>query len=407
MFVNYFRNPTRTSAVNLVAARVVLGTYVIWKTMWYDWGLFMQTPFSLAGGAYTILIPSGYPYVLTIEKWTLILAMVSFIVGYRLLVSSFVGATILGHLAAIRFTLNPGGGTTALFIAVWFLIFFGLFHEQAGLGVDSLRKELGSLSSLNRFLKSETDQARMDPLRWSLLSIALVYFGAGFQKAIHGPLLEWATVENISRTIIMMNAKVDVIGGVGPYIVRYPSIMFLAAWGTIFLELGLVLAVVIGASMTPFVLGIYFMQLVIGLSMGPFFFDIYPLFLVFFAFDSFLKATTSDGQLEVVYDEHCYLCARSLLLFKTLDVEDTITFYSQGDAPERFRESADIESAMYVFEDEKSYRGYFAFRKLFDQYGVFSWLVWLMGIRPVESVGRWCYNVIAERRNRYFTCNVD
>lgn len=45
MFVNYFRNPTRTSAVNLVAARVVLGTYVIWKTMWYDWELFMKTCF--------------------------------------------------------------------------------------------------------------------------------------------------------------------------------------------------------------------------------------------------------------------------------------------------------------------------------------------------------------------------
>ena len=408
MFINYFRSPTRGSPVNIVAARAVLGLYVIWKTVWYDWELVARTPFSLAAGAYTVLLPSRYPIVLTVEKWALILAMLSFIVGYRLLLSSFLGATLLGHLAAIRFTLNPAGGTTALFIGVWFIIFFGLFHEQRGLAVDSLRSDLDSLPAVNRFLKAEHERFRMDALRWSLLSIALVYFGAGFLKVLHGPLLEWATVENLSRTIVMMNAKNDVVGGIGPHIVQYPSLVFLAAVGTLVLELGFLLAVIVGISITPFVLGFYTMQVVIGLSMGPFFFDIYPLFLLFLSWDGVLKATNTDRPLDVVYDEHCLFCARSLLVFKALDVRNSVDFYSQYDVPERHRDaSVEFESAMYAFQDGETYRGYFAFRKLLDQYGVFSWLTWVMGFRPIAAIGQRCYELIAGRRNRYFTCSVE
>lgn len=409
MFVNYFRDVKRGSPMNLAVARFLIGGYVIWKTVWYDWQLVVQTPFTLAGEPYTTLVPPAASLLLPVEKWALIGTMVLFIVGYRPLFSSFLGALLLGHLGAIRFTLDPSGATTSLFIAVWFLVFFGLFHEEQPMTVGSAGDDIESLSAANRFLRSSRESFSMQSLRWSLLSIALVYFGAGFLKVVQGPLTEWATVENLSRTIVMMNAKNEVVSGIGPHLVEYPLIVFLAAIGTILLELGFVLAVLLGISITPFVLGLLLMQAVIGLSMGPFFFDIYPFFLVFFAWDKAIRAMQSDRQLTIVYDEHCLFCARSLLPFKMLDIRGTITFYSQYDAPDRYRgrESVDFESAMYAFDGQQEYRGYFAFRELFDQFGLFSWLVWAMRLDPVAMLGERLYEFIATNRTRYVTCSVE
>lgn len=409
MFVNYFRSPMRESPVNIVVARIVLSGYVIWKTIWYDWELVAQTPFSLAAEVYTILLPPAAPFMLTVEKWALILVMVSFAVGYRLLLSSFLGATLLGHLATIRFTLNPDGGTTALFIAVWFIIFFGLFHEQRGFAIDSFRIDLVTPSNVERFLKSEPGPFRMDALRWSLLAIALVYFGAGISKVIHGPLLEWATVENLSRTIVMINAKNDIIGGIGPYLVQYPKMMFLAAWGTIILELGFILAVLLGISITPFILGFFAMKLIIGLAMGPFFFDIYLLFLPFVAWDDILGATASDNRLDVVYNEHSLVCAWALSFFKVVDIRNIIDFYSQHDPPKRYQKqrSCDFDSTIYVFKDGERYCGYYAFRELFKQYNVFSWVAWIMSTPLIAIISKRLYEFIVNNRGRYSVRSAD
>ena len=384
MFVNYVRAATRRSPLNLTVARAVLGLYVVWKTVWYDWEAVVRFPLVLAGDPYTILLPPAPSLVLTLEKWALILVMLSFVVGYRLRTSSFLGTLLLGHLATVRFTLDPSGATTSLFIAVWFVLFFGLFHEQAGLAVDAVSREFGSLPGTNQFLKSGSEGFRMDALRFSLLSMALVYFGAGFLKVVQGPLVEWATVENLSRTIVMMNAKNDIPGNLGLHLVQYPAVVFTAAWGTILLELGLLAAVLLGLSITPFVLGFFVMQFVIGLAMGPFFFDIYPLFLLFVAWDDVLNIGSSDGRLTLVYDEHCLLCARSLALFKTLDADGSVEFYSQHDAPDRYRnrDAVDFASAMYVFRDGVCYRGYDAFRELIGHVG-FPRVAWTMGLPPV------------------------
>lgn len=408
MFVNYVRNAERDSPVNLVVARLLLGGYVIWKTVWYDWQMVANTPFTLAGEPYTALIPPAPSLVLPIEQWVLIGTMVLFIGGYRLLLSSFVGALLLGHLAAIRFTLDPSGATTALFIAVWFLVFFGLFHDEQPLTIRSA-DPIDALSAANRFLTATPAAFRMRSLRWSLLSIALVYFGAGLLKTVHGPLTEWATVENLSRTIVMMNAKNEVVSGIGPHMVEYPVVVFAGAIGTVVLELGFALAVLLGFSITPFIVGILLMQAVVALSMGPFFFDVFPFFLVFFAWDDAIRATESERQLTVVYDEHCLFCARSLLPFKLLDVRGTISLYSQYDAPDRYHErpSVDFEAALYAFDGDQVYRGYFAFIELLDQFSLFSWLVRVMRLAPIAAVGARFYDVIASNRARYVRCRVE
>ena len=402
LFVNYFKKPTRESRLNLVVARFLVGGYVIWKMMGYNWNLVVQTPFTLAFEPYTALLPPAAPLVLPVEKWILMLLMVSFIFGYRLRLSTFLGALLLGHLGAILATLNPSGVTTSLFIAVWFLVFFGLFHQQSSLTLESPGDQLDSLSTTNRYLKSKVGPFEMDPLRWSLLSIAVVYFGAGLHKVVQGPFWEWATVENLSRTIVMRNALEDIFGGIGPNLVQYPSIILLAAIGTLVIELGFVVAVLGRLPITPFVLGIFVFQLGVGLTMGIFFFDIYPFLLLFFAWDSFVSATESENQLDVVYDDHSLFCARTLTLFKVLDVRDSLTMYGQRDMPERYRESVNVESAVYVFSDGEVYRGYFAFRELLNHFGIVSWIGRVMSLSPVAIAGERLYEFISRRTRRDF-----
>jgi len=113
--------------------------------------------------------------------------------------------------------------------------------------------------------------------------------------------------------------------------------------------------------------------------------------------------------LDLVYKEHCYFCTRSLYLFKYFDFNDTIRFYSQTDAPEKYagRDDVDFEAAMYGFKDGTSYEGYDAFRVLLSHFGVFRPLSFTMEIPPITILGRRIYLYIAANRNRYFTCNVE
>lgn len=405
MFVNYFRRAQRDSPLNLVVARVLIGGYVIWKTVWYDWRLFVRTPFTLAGEPYTALTPPMASLILPIEKWALIGTMVLFIFGYRLLVSSYVGALLLGHLGAIRYTLDPSGATTALFIAVWFLVLFGLFHEQSSTTAEPFDDGLQSTPVADRFPKTDNERFPMQPLRWSLLSVALLYFGAGFLKAVKGPLYEWATVENLSRTIIMMNATNDVVSGIGPHIVEYPLLVLAAAVGTVVIELGFLIAVLLGVSIAPFVAGIFAMQLIIGFAMGPFFFDIYPLLLVFFAWDDVVRALERERRLTVVYDERCSICARSLVLFKLLDVRGSIDFSTRDEArtPNPEQESVGSGFTIGAFSDGVEHRDYFAVRELLNQFRFFSWLVWVMGLGPLAAVGERLWEAVDSKHDRRVT----
>ena len=115
-------------SLNLAVGRVILGSYLIWKTVWYDWTMVTAVPFAFSN-AYTFALPP-VPLLLTIEKWVLIVSLLAFIVGYRLQAATFSSAFVLAHLATVRFTVNTSGGTTALFISVSILILFGLYHEQ-------------------------------------------------------------------------------------------------------------------------------------------------------------------------------------------------------------------------------------------------------------------------------------
>lgn len=416
-FVNYVRDPTRETPINGAAARGILGTYLIWKTMWYDWHEVLETPF-LFTEKWALLVPES-PAVLVVEKYLLVLALLAFVLGYRLRLSAFVSALLVGHLGVVRLVYNTSGGVTSLFIAMYFLVFFGLYRHTDELSLDAVRRKRDeSLAALVSRLKSPTRATyRVDALRWNLLVFAVIYFGAGFDKLAKSGLA-WIAPENLSRTFLVRHAyydpeiplgPIDMVTPLGAWMLEYPVLIQASSVGTLALELGLLPAAILGVGITPFLLGIYGMTTVIWLTLGILFGDVYFFVAMFFTWDGLHERLARDRDIDLVFDERCSFCARSLYPFKLLDVDDTVTFYTQSDVPERYRdrETVEFEEAMYVFDDDRAYEGYYAFRELLDQFGIFRPLVSLMRFTPIERLGTRIYRYVADNRSRHFVCSVD
>ena len=407
MLVNYVTS-SGVSPLNVAAARVLLGGYLIWKTVWYDWGLVVAAPYYL-NDPLRWAVPAGAPWVLSVEKWVLIGLLIAFVVGYRVAMTSYLAALLLGHLATVRMTQAVSGGTTALFFGVYFLLFFGLYREQDLLSVDGLRRTgAASRRELNALLKADRrPRVRGTALALCLLVLALVYFGAGVAKLRAGWWFDLETAWNLRRILSVMRVEYAMpFPAVTDLVRNQPVIAAGAAWGTLVIELGLLGAVLAGVAFLPASIGLLGMTTVVVLVMGILFGDVYFVMGLFVAWERGYRAIAADGSIDVVYDENCQFCLRSLFPVKLLDVNDTITFYSQSDLPDRYRDRDDVEfdAALYAFDDGTAYRGFDAVRLLLARARIFFPLVWLLRTGPVDRAGQAAYAYLASNRDRYFTC---
>lgn len=409
VFVNYFRSPTRSTPLNLALARIVLGGYLIWKTIWYDWPLRLTVPFE-GVSRYAWAVPNGYPELLIMEKWLLIATLLVFMTGYRLGISSFVSGLLLAHLGTVRFVVNTSGGTTALFFASIVVLLFGLYRDEDLLSIDGFRRtrKIPLADLVDRLKSDEGRTYRMSALKWGLALLAIVYFGGGMAKVFEAGV-RWTNPENLSRIILIWHHFYDIPLDFGAVIVEFPLLVAAAAWGTLALELGFLVAMLIGITITPFMLGILGMQAAIAVLIGPFFFDVFLLFSLFLAWDAAQHRLATTRSLDVVFDEHCFLCARSLYPLKFLDIRGTVSFRTPSDVPEEYllRDEIDFDRSMYAFCDDGIYEGYDAFRALFRQFPVTMPVAWFMQLPIVKPIGKRIYRHVAENRSRYFACRVD
>lgn len=409
LIVNYWQDDRRATPINVAASRVFLGLYILWKTLSYDWQSIQEWPVRYIE-SYEYLVTDTSARFLPIEAWIVAVLAVAFIAGYRIRLTSFLLASTLSHLALHRYVYNPNGGTQSFFVAVLFVVLYGLYAESDVLSLDGLRRtrEL-SLARLNDHLQSPRQgRHSMSILRWSLVIVAVMYFGSGLGKVISGPLLEWVQPDTIARFITHRKAIDGTARPVGEFIASSPVMSFLGAVGTIVLEFGLLTAVLFGLPLLPIVIGLVGFHLVNALALGPFFFDQVLFLLLFLAWDTGYARIVSDRHLVIAYDEDCYVCARSLYLFKILDVNDTVTFHSQYTLPAEYgTRDIDQEGAMYAFTDDETYRGFYAFRELLRQFRVFVPIVWLFRFPGVQRLGEQVYEYVALNRERRFTCNVE
>lgn len=406
-FVNYHADAERTSPLNLAIARVILGGYLAWKTMWYDWGVVSNTPFR-ATDSYAWAIPPES--VLVVEKYLLLVALALFAVGYRVGLTSFVSAFLVSHLAVVRFSLYMGGNTTSLFLGAFVLIYFGLYRHQDSLTADTLRRTRSmDIDSLRGHLEQVPKNAfRADPLRLLLVTLGVVYFGSGLDKILKGGAA-WFGPENLSRTIVTWSSFEGTPIGPGVFLLDYPILATIASIGTLVVELGLLVAVLLGVSLTLPMLALLGFMVTIPLTLGILFVDVFFLIGMLFTWDRLSAAFAPDRDIDVVFDDACLFCMRSLYLFRLLDTDGRVTFHPAASAPRGFRDLPDVdfERSMYVFHGGRAFEGYWAFRELVGQFGLFRPVAWLMSIPPVSLVGERIYRYVADNRSRHFVCAVD
>lgn len=395
--INYVAERTRHSPLNVAVARALVGLYLAWKLLSYDWAVLSEWPVYSARG-YGLLVSDLTLSLAPVTALVLAALSVVFALGYRLRPVSFLLALGVAHLALHRYALNPSGGTESFYIAVFFVVLFGLFAREDALSVDGIRRTATRpLSDLNASLQEAPDRTfSMGALTWSLVVLAIVYFGSGLAKVIRGPGLEWIQGETISRYVTHRAVYYGRELVVGELIVETPLLSTLAAVGTIALEVGFLVAVVLGLAVAPFVVGLAGMHAVVVLAIGPFFFDMFVFLGCFLGWDRLFERLTADRSLTVVYDDRNHRCARLLYACSLLDSSGTVSFVPRRTAADRNSpEGGPPDSAMYaVVEDCPA--GYHALREIARQFPIFRLLAWLGGRGPMATLGARVFEVTVE-----------
>lgn len=394
MFVNYFRKTTRSSPVNLAAGRLVLGFWLVWKTVWYDWPRLVGTPYRQYSGK-EWAIPASEPWLLTVEKWALVLLVCLFVLGYRIRITAAVSSFLLAHLGVVRTTLVGSGEGSNLYVGAMLLLFFALYAETDELSVDGLRRAGRSRSVADRLESNPDRRFAMPALKYSLLYLAALYFSSGLSKIIKGGGLGFAAPDNLSRLVLVRSYKYPWYE-FNSILVEYPLLSTLGGIGTLVLELGVLVAVLLGVGFTLLMSGLVVFAFSNLVFLGIFFSDNLFFLGLFFAHDRVYAHAVSDRRIDVVFDSRSTLCTRLLYLLMLLDVTDSVTFVRQRDAASRYRaaDAAEFDGPVCVRHGATVFEGYEAFRELFRQFRVFFPAVWLMRFSPVKRLGSALYRYL-------------
>lgn len=399
-FVNYARDPARRSPINVAAARVILGLVLVWKVLSLDWAAIGTWPVPIYERHEPFLLPELTIPFLPVEKWVLVAALLGFTLGYRTRLTSFVSALLMTHMAGLRLPINPSGGTEALFIATYFVLFFGLYSDQDALSVDGLRRVANTpVAEIDHFLRSEeTRSYRMSALRWCLLVMAILYFTAGLQKVLSNPGLTWTVPDSLAR-YMTMNAFADHdYRPVAELLSSDPLFLSAAAWGTLVLEMGLLVVALAGLTITPVVLGLMGLHVGIGLALDPFFFDFVVFLGLFAAYDRVLSRFAWDRPISVVYDSRHPRTVRLFWLFKHLDLNDALSFTPRADVTRRDGDrlplDSDAPSALSVVVDEEQYEGSRALCVLAESHRLLAPVVSVARTPPLRFVSARLYRYV-------------
>ena len=389
MFVNYVRDSVRSSPINLAAGRGLLGIWVVWKTIWYDWIRLVNAPYDeLSSSHYAWAVPESVPWLLTVEKWFLIAMVLLFIAGYRIRVTGFLSALVLAHLGVIRSILVSSGEASSLFIGSLMILFFTLYAGQDQLSIDGVRRAYRrSPDELTRqIVSTDSDRYKLSAMQLSMWLIALLFFSTGFSKVIDGNGVGFVAPDNLTR-LVLVRSYVYPWFDLQLLIVEYPILGVLGGIGTLVLELGLVVSAVTGVGFSVFVLGLIAFTLSNVALLGIFFVDNLFFLGTFAAFDRVVQRLQRDQPLTVAFEPQNHFTLLTVYLVRLLDAGQTLTYQTMsshlkaraqtdGGYPEKERNEQN--TAMCVIDEETAYQGYEAFVKLLGQFVFFVPIVWIM-----------------------------
>ncbi|WIV66037.1 DCC1-like thiol-disulfide oxidoreductase family protein [Natrialbaceae archaeon AArc-T1-2] len=411
-FVNYVGDDARSSPFNLAAARVVVGAYIIWRMTSLEWGFYQEWPRQF-NDSLSFLYNDLFLALLPYQQWLVAGLLVLFVLGYRIRWTGGIAALLMMHMLSVKATIYHAGTVESMFVLSYFLLLFAFFHRDDAMSADAIiRTKEKSIDQLNRFLKEGSNQVyRMRVFKWLLLAVGLLYLGSAWGKIMNGSPEIWLTGYELQRDILESQELTGVERPLAEPILEYRSLSWLGFVGTAVIQTSLLVAILLGITITPSALGLIGFHLATVAMLGLYFIDMIVVLLMFGAWDRAYSwlAADADDQVQLAYDERCYFCARSLYVFKQLDINDSVQFYSQSDVPKELVDcdDVDLDEEMYLFRDGEPYGGYEAFRQLLKQFRIFFPIVLLMALSPVRYVGNRVYKYVARNRSRQFVCSFE
>lgn len=391
MFVNYLRAGPRTTALNLAVARVVLGVYLAWKILSYDWGAVSDWPFPIYRDEriYWLFTSGPLNGHLELLAWILGGLCVLFIVGLWLRWVSFCMAALLIYLGGNLHTLDSVGGTEAIFIATYFVVLFGLYSEYDVLTLDRGRRRESPLALRNTLATAGAARYALPQLRWSIVVVAVLYFFSGMEKVVRGPVWEWARPETMARFLTHRREIYHTDPPLADLMLESELLLFGAEAGTIVLEVGMLVAIVAGIAVTPVMVGLFAMHAGIALTLNPFFLDSMIFLCLFLGWDRLLALGASEQRVDVVYDDTNSGLMQLLVVVSHLDVSDSLEFHPSSDP------SWSVRGDLRVTIDGESYRGYEGVRCLLSACSrLTAPVATALGLPGVRSIGQAWYRRI-------------
>lgn len=400
-FINYVADETRPSPLNLGVGRVFFGLYAIWKfgtQVKWDW--LDGWPVPITDFTAFLVPPDSLMGLVAVEYWLTLLLLGLFTVGVHIGLTGFLSSLFVAHLSGAYYSI-ANSGTAETFIPISFvLMVFAVYRSDVVMSVDHFRRQASESHDrlTDRLESGEGETYSLTPLKWILVVTGVFYFLTGYAKVTDGSVFEWATGASMNR--FMQRAVLR--GYDSPFVdlfVSLPLVPDVSAVVSIVLEVGFLPVILAGFGISLFVVGLFVFHTAIALALTPFFFDQYFVLLLFFSWDSLHRRLSSSTAVDVVYDDGCNFCTRTLLQVDHFDLRDQVAYHPASDVPERFdSENHDVQNAMYAHVDGEAYRGYHAFRTTFGQLGFLRPVAFLMGLPVVRLVGERVYAYVAEHR---------
>ena len=276
--INYFDNSLRSSPLNFIVIRIVVGVYAIWKLVSYDFELLEKWPrYFFENHQHGVLL--AHPWVLQwieIEVGIVIIMLIGFMIGYRLGIVTFIAALLLSHLTAMHYIVTNSGAT--FLPTIYLLILWGLYRDTDPYQIGKSKSEL------------EADEFDFSILKWFLLIVGASYFFTGYVKvtSAFSAWLNWRNLALLIHREALMH--LEVLPSLGAWLLNYPTLLWVSSIGTLFLELGFLIVILLRKiPLWPFLIGLFGFHAIIALAMNIFFFDQYILLALFLPWDEWIQ----------------------------------------------------------------------------------------------------------------------
>lgn len=356
--------------------------------------------------------------VLQAVYWLTVAAGFLAFVGYRTNAALAVFAAGNVAIQAYRYSFGEIHHPEALMMMALGLL--ALAPSGARLSVDDLRRRLASVRRERRVAPFHPLDGESAFARWPLLTVrwlfALVYLSAAWSKLATAGL-DWANGYTLQFYMLRDGLRWD--SPLGVWLGEQHLIARIASLGSLGFEATFWIVLAVPALAAVYVpVGIGFHAGIYLVQRAPFF-QFVALYAVFVPWTALARAAgraaeRRAGRAEVLYDDRCPFCLRTVATLRALDWFDRLSLgglearWPQLSATRPDLRLEDCRREMHLLlADGSVRRGFDAFRAIAGRVPAL-WPMWaLMRLPGAAPVGRRVYAAVARRRIRVEPCTFD